>query len=98
MQFLKYREFIEQVRAGGESPLRQFCNGWSVTNRGADVVTVNGEICLPPAGPGLSGETVGVSGNYGEIYDGATVQIIFETQVDPLVELKQKVYSIPNFK
>ncbi len=94
MQFLPYKEFTDQVRGGGDVPLRQFCNGWAVTNVGTDIAVVNGKQCLPPAGAGLSGETVGMSGNYGEVYDAAVVQIVFLTQTGPHVELTQKVYSI----
>jgi hypothetical protein len=94
MEFLRYKEYTSDVRAGGEIPLRANCNGWSFTNVGADVATINGRQCLPPVGPGLSGETVGVSGNYGEVYEELTVQVTLATTVNPHLQLTQKVYSI----
>lgn len=53
-------------------PADPFCNSWIVQNIGDVWVTVNGILLkgYPIGHPELTGAAVGVTGNYGEIYQG----------------------------
>lgn len=65
--------FNSQDVTGSESiTLDPLCNSWTVTNLGDVWVTVNGILLkgYPAGQPGLVGASLGVTGNFGEVYRG----------------------------
>ena len=67
------------------------CNGWTARNIGSTVCVVNGITLQPPPGAGQSGESIEISGNEGEIYQGR-IQLRFNNVVGAAVEIIQKYY------
>ncbi len=76
MKKLGYREFVTIVTAGQELSVEEYCNGYAAVNIGSDVVVINGMPLQPPLGPGLSGQSLSIGGNYGEIYIKTTIKIV----------------------
>lgn len=72
------------------------CNGFIAVNKGDVLVRINGFPLLPypPGHPELSGESMTVGGNLGEIYRGR-IQIVFPAPApgqSPSVWIIQKFY------
>lgn len=68
------------------------CNSWTAWNNGDDTVFVNNVPLLPRPAPGLTGESLEISGNEGEVY-GGDINIAFAgTGTNPSVFIFQKVY------
>lgn len=68
------------------------CNAWAARNVGNDVVRVNGIELQPPPGPGLTGESVSIAGNEGEIYVGRIDIVFAGLAANPIVEIVQQFY------
>lgn len=94
VSLLNYDVVTKPVLLSGEQPLFELVNSWSVQNTGLVAVQVNGKTLLPAPAPGLSGESFGVSGNYGEVYNRQYLTIQFAAGAGPAVELVQKYYII----
>jgi hypothetical protein len=70
------------------------CNGWMAINKGSGVAYVNGVPLNPAPAVGLSGESTGTSGNYGEVFKGS-IQVKFAPNAnDNLVLFVQKFYIL----
>jgi hypothetical protein len=83
---------VQPISISGEQPLVENLNAWSVQNTGNAIVKVNGKTLLPAPAPGLSGESFGVSGNLGELYNRRYITIQFQAGAAPQIELVQKYY------
>lgn len=70
--FLAFNTAVYDAFDSKSIPADPFCNSWIVTNVGDIWVTVNGILLkgFPIGQPGLVGASIGVTGNYGEIYRG----------------------------
>jgi hypothetical protein len=91
---LRYDVITKNVFISGEQPLFDLVNSWAVQNTGLVAVDVNGKTLLPAPAPGLSGESFGVSGNYGEVYNRLYLTIQFAAGAGPAIQLVQKYYII----
>lgn len=72
---LYYDALVQTVSESIELPVDPCCNGFIAINKGAVLATVN-QIPLkpfPPGFPDLSGESITVGGNRGELYRGRIV-------------------------
>lgn len=88
-----YDVITAPVVTSGQYALVEMVNSWAVANTGNDTVKVNGKTLLPAPAPGLSGESFGVSGNLGEIYNRRYLTIQFQGAGNaPQVEITQKYY------
>jgi len=70
--FLGYNTSIVDCAGPRSVPAGAYCNSWTVQNLGDIWVTVNGILLkgYPIGHPELTGAATGVSGNYGEVYQG----------------------------
>lgn len=91
---LRFDVIVQSVFISGEQALVENVNSWSVQNTGLVIVKVNNKTLLPGPAPGLSGESYGVSGNLGEIYNRGYLTIQFNAGAGAAVELVQKYYII----
>ena len=88
-----YDVITQPISISGQQALVQNVNAWAVANTGDDIVQVNGKTLLPRPSPGLSGESFGVSGNLGELYNRQYLTLQFQgVGANPQVELTQKYY------
>lgn len=88
-----YDIITQPISVSCQQALVDNVNSWSVSNTGDEIVQVNGKTLLPRPGAGLSGESYGVSGNLGELYNRKYLTIQFQGGgVNPQVELTQKYY------
>ncbi len=90
---IPYTDVSDIVTASTEFNLHNFCNEWSVKNNGTVRVRVNGTPLEPPPAPGLSGESVGMRGNYGEVYNRTTLTVSFDAVAGASVVVVQKIYQ-----
>lgn len=94
MNACKYNVIPQLYRESIEVTPDQKCNGWTAINKGDSTVIINGSIELkpfPPGHPELSGESFGVQGNIGEIFQGH-ITIDIGTGSTPAVLIVQKIY------
>lgn len=72
LAFLGFFTAVQDAYDSKSFPADPFCNSWTVTNVGDIWVTVNGILLkgYPIGHPDLVGASVGVTGNYGEVYKG----------------------------
>lgn len=92
MNLLRYDSKPIWITASGNVDLDPLCNGWTAINRGTLTAFVNGIELLPAPSPGVSPESVGVSGNAGEVYAGNVFVKVDPTDPSPLVVFIQKYY------
>lgn len=97
-----YNEQVYEFRNSQQLQIGEYCNGFLAVNKGNAPVIINGFPLLPPPAAGVSGESVGLIGNLGEIYVGnnGTIQIVFDltgAPSNPLVVIVLKYY-IPQYK
>jgi hypothetical protein len=98
MNLLSYSVFTTIIRESTSFPLQDLCNGFVVINKGTAVVQVGQVPLNPPPGPGLSGESWGVTGNVGEVYSKQIIEVNFDaSDTAPMVVLIQKVYNRQTF-
>lgn len=96
MELLKYAFFPSNVILSGQVAILENCNSWTAINQGADVAKVGG-ITLHPGqiidGIQQAGDSWGIVGHMGEVFNRQAVPVTFLTIVNPLVEFVQKVYE-----
>lgn len=93
-----YNELASIITTSGAVPVLKDCNGWVAINKGTTLVKVNGVDLNPPPAPGLSGESLGVSGNLGEVYSRPDIKVSFPTAGPGNVLLiVQKLYGANTF-
>lgn len=97
MKPVNYVFFAVNVRQSSEVPVYENCNGYVAINKGMDIVTVDNVELKPPVLPTLSGESFGVAGNLGEVYNRQSIKVVFQTTVGPNVLIVQKVYATNTF-
>jgi hypothetical protein len=74
--------------------VQRFCNGYTATVIGSDAVLVNGQLLRPSLTPlTVTGDSVSVGGNRGEIYGKRRIRLQFLTAVAPQVQITQKYYT-----
>lgn len=93
MNLMPYNAITGTYTQDTEVEVQNFCNGYVARNTGDTIVFVNGVRLLPAPGVGLSGESISVGGNLGEIYKGR-IQVRFNAPLGaaPTVEITQKFY------
>ena len=89
---IKFSSAVSIQRFTGDIDIDPLCNGWTAINRGTSIVQVNGVPLAPPATPGLSGESFGVSGNIGELYAGRVTCLFDVADTAPALVFVQKIY------
>lgn len=91
---LRYREFVSVVTNGGYLPVHKWCNGFTAFNNGDVIVRINNIPLKPPPVATVSGESVAIGGNFGEVYSAQSLKIIFDSGgTNPSVVIIQKVYN-----
>lgn len=91
-----YNIFTQVYRASQQVDVVENCNGYTATNIGADIVTVNGQVLFPGTVGSILGDSRSVGGNEGEIFTGR-IDIAFAALTNPQVEIVQKFY-VDNIK
>ena len=93
----RYTEKVEFIRVSGNYVLDRQCNGYVAVNIGDTVALVYNKPIKPAPAAGLSGESVGVQGNLGEIYTGqnGAIPILFNLPLgtNPVVMIVEKIYQ-----
>lgn len=90
--FIFYGKTIQIIQVSGWYNLELLCNGFTVTNIGTTIVTVDQEIYYPGV-PGVSlGDSRTFGGNLGEIYRGGPIQVSFAAGAGSQISIIQKVY------
>lgn len=77
--------------ANAKVQIDQYCNGVTIVNTGATVLTVNGISLAAPIAPALVGESVSFGGNRNEIFYGR-IDIAFAAGAGSRCVVQQKVY------
>lgn len=91
----QYFEDITQVyTSSGRYEVQPNCNALLFTNIGLDAVTVNGKLLLPGIPGTTLGDTFGLGGNEGEVYNKKEITVIFATVAGPQLEVTQKYYKV----
>lgn len=89
-----YNDISQIVRQSIEIVVHQNCNGWTAVNQGADVVKINNIQLLPSSSPStITGDSVSIEGNEGEIYERLTLKVEFQTTTQPQLLIIQKIYA-----
>jgi hypothetical protein len=70
--FLAFTTNFQELIGSTSCSIDPFCNAWEVINLGDIWVNVNGILLkgFPPGHPELTGASIGVAGQYGEIFKG----------------------------
>lgn len=93
MNYLRYDYTILDYSTSQIVEVVKNCNGITITNTGADLVTVDG-FPLYPGTPGTNnGDSLSIGGNAGELLDKKRLPISFATTVNPKVTIVQKYYK-----
>jgi hypothetical protein len=93
MQYQGFVDIIEYVTAAKRVEVKSVCNGFVAINRGNGVAYVNGFRLLPALVVGGSGESYNMGGNLGECYTRPDIEVNFDPQSQPEVQISQKVYG-----
>lgn len=86
-----YNIFTQVYTQSGQIEVVENCNGYTATNIGADIVTINGQVLFPGTVGSILGDSVSVGGNEGEIYKGR-LDIAFAAITNPQLQIVQKYY------
>lgn len=90
---LPYSIFISSVVKPGYIKVQPNCNGFIAVNKGTVTARINNVFpLLPPPGAGLSGESLQIGGNWGEVYNGE-IYVDFDAGGTNSVFIIQKVYK-----
>ncbi len=91
---LVYEEDTQVYTQSQDIDVQRFCNGFTATVIGSDAVLVNGMLLRPSTTPlTVTGDSLSVGGNRGEIYGKRRIRIQFLTQVAPQLQVTQKYYQ-----
>ena len=77
----------------GQKPVPPNCNGYTVTNSGADIVTVDDIILYPGTVGSVQGDSFSVGGNRNEILARQYITVMFATLVTPRITVTFKTYN-----
>lgn len=90
---LPYNIFMTRVVKAGYVKVQPNCNSFIAVNKGTVTARVNNVFpLLPPPGAGLSGESLMIGGNWGEVYTGE-IYVDFDNGGTNAVYIIQKVYK-----
>lgn len=93
MNFKKYNVAVTTVYTSGVKDVVKFCNSFTVTNTGDDIVRVNDMILYPGTIGTSLGDSRSIGGNEGEIYCG-NIRVQFDgVGLNPSLEIIQKFYN-----
>lgn len=94
MERLLYYFSHKLIRQSTEVPVDPECNSWTAVNQGSDIVVVEGIQLLPSSSPTtITGDSVSIEGNKGEIYSKKTIKVVFQSLTGPKLLIVQKCYS-----
>ncbi len=91
----RYNEMNTRVTEAMEVQLQRCINGFVVKNTGDVIAYVNQWPIQPPPAAGLSGESIGVLADEGDIYVGRISITFGAGGANPEVWVKQVVYMQP---
>ena len=91
--FRKYDTTTQIYNASGQIPIPENCNGYTVTNSGADNVIVDNIMLYAGTVGSIQGDSFSTGGNRNEILARNYMTVQFQAATGPAITVTYKVYS-----
>jgi hypothetical protein len=91
-KYQMYDTITQIYTSSGNVEMQPLCNGYTVTNTGNDIVTVDDKILYPGTVGTSLGDSFVVGGNACEVIARKQIKIQFAAVTGPAVEITQKYF------